>query len=261
MLAVRSGTGRGGFTRPVAGRENDRIISPMIRGLAIETSGRVGSIAVAGDGRTLAEQQFSHGLRHAAGVVPIIDRLCAGQGWGPGDIDEVYVSSGPGSFTGLRVGITVAKTLAFATGARVVAVPTVDVLAGNAPAGWANLVIVLDAKRGQIFTASFESRDGQPIARQPAHLGTLAEMLARTPRPVYLLGEGLPYHQAAIPIDDAQVLRTSPETWQGRASVVAALGYDLARAGRFTDPTRLTPTYIRRAEAEEKYEQSGGSAS
>lgn len=233
----------------------------MIRGLAIETSGRVGSIAVAGDGRTLAEEQFSHGLKHAAGIVPIIDRLCAAQAWAPGDMNEVYVSCGPGSFTGLRVGITVAKTLAFATGARVVAVPTVDVLARNAPADWANLVIVLDAKRGQIFTASFENRDGQPFARQPAHLGTLAGMLARTPRPVHLLGEGLPYHEAAIPGEDPEVLRTSPETWQGRASAVAALGFDLARAGRFTDATRLIPTYIRRPEAEEKYEQLRGAAS
>src|SRR5688500_8133679 len=166
-------------------------MSPMIRGLAIETSGRLGSIAIAEDGRAVAEEQFSHGLQHAAGIVPIIDRLCAAQGWRPGDVEEVYVSAGPGSFTGLRVGITVAKTLAFATGARVVAVPTVEVLARNALTGWANLIIVLDAKRGQIFTASFANRDGRPAPVEPAQLSTLAAMLARTPRPVHLLGEGL----------------------------------------------------------------------
>ena len=227
----------------------------MVRGLAIETSGRVGSIAAAEDGRAVAEEQFSHGLKHAAGIVPIIDRLCAARGWRPGDVEEIYVSAGPGSFTGLRVGITVAKTLALATGARVVAVPTVEVLARNAPAGWANLVIVLDAKRGQIFTAGFANEGGRPVSRQPAQLSTLAEMLARTPRPVYLLGEGLPYHEAAIPAGDAGVLRAPPETWQGRASVVAALGAEMARAGHFADAARLTPTYIRKPEAEEKYEE------
>jgi tRNA threonylcarbamoyladenosine biosynthesis protein TsaB len=236
-------------------RRGALIIGGMTRGLAIETSGRVGSIAVAADGRALAEEQFGHGLKHAAGIVPIVDRLFAAEGWSPGDLEEIYVSAGPGSFTGLRVGITVAKTLAFATGARVVAVPSVDVLARNAPARWANLVIVLDAKRGQIFTASFANRDGQPVPREPARLDTLAAVLARTPRPVHLLGEGLPYHEAAIPPGDAQVIRTPPETWQGRASVVAMLGAELARAAHFTDPARLTPTYIRRPEAEEKYDE------
>ena len=94
----------------------------MVRGLAIETSGREGSVAVLRDGDVLAEEHFPHGLKHAAELVPMIDRLCAAQGWAPGDVAEVYVSVGPGSFTGLRVGITVAKSLAFATGAALVAV-------------------------------------------------------------------------------------------------------------------------------------------
>jgi tRNA threonylcarbamoyladenosine biosynthesis protein TsaB len=227
----------------------------MPRGLAIETSGRTGSIAVSEDGRVLAEEQFSHGLKHAAGIVPIIDRLCASRGWRPADVEEIYVSAGPGSFTGLRVGVTVAKTLAFATGARVVAVPSVEVLARNAPAGWQNLVIVLDAKREQIFTASFESRDGTPVPREPAHLDSLPEILGRTPRPVHLLGEGIAYHEKFIPPDDPAIHVTDSSTWQGRAAVVAELGNQLARAGQFADPVRLTPIYIRKPEAEEKFEQ------
>ena len=226
----------------------------MPRGLAIETSGRTGSIAIAEDGHVLGEERFSHGLKHAAGIVPIIDRLCKAQGWKPGDIEEIYVSAGPGSFTGLRVGITVAKTLSFATGARVVAVPSVEVLARNAPAGWQNLIIVLDAKRDQIFTASFENRSGVPVQHEPAHLDSLTEMLRRTPRPVHLLGEGVPYHEKFIPRDDPGIHVTEPASWQGRASVVAALGAEMARAGAFADPVRLTPIYIRKPEAEEKFE-------
>ena len=226
----------------------------MPRGLAIETSGRAGSLCIAEDGRVLAEEQFSHGLKHAAGIVPIIDRMCASRGWKPADVEEVYVSVGPGSFTGLRVGITVAKTLAFATGARVVAVPSVDVLARNAPAGWQNLIIVLDAKRDQIFTASFENSHDGPVVREPAHLDSLRAMLARTPRPVHLLGEGIPYHEKFVPKEDPGVLLTEPGTWQARASVVAELGERLARTGQFADPMRLTPIYIRKPEAEEKFE-------
>src|SRR3954467_10077441 len=132
----------------------------MPRGLAVETSGRAGSLAIAEDGHVLAEEQFSHGLKHAAGIIPIIDRLCASRGWKPADIEEIYVSAGPGSFTGLRVGITVAKTLAFATGAKLVAVPSGRVIAHNAPPEASNVMIVLDAKRDQIFTARYSRSPG-----------------------------------------------------------------------------------------------------
>jgi tRNA threonylcarbamoyladenosine biosynthesis protein TsaB len=227
----------------------------MARGLAIETSGRNGSLALAENGLVLAEEQFPHGLKHAAEIVPIIARLCDGQGWKPADVQEIYVSAGPGSFTGLRVGITVAKTLAFATGARVVAVPSVEVLARNAPPGWQNLVIVLDAKRDQIFTASFANQNGTPALREPAHLGSLTDMLARTPRPAHLLGEGIPFHDKFIPKDDSSVHVTPPALWQARAAVVAELGAEMARAQRFADPMTLSPIYIRKPEAEEKFEQ------
>src|SRR3954469_19664546 len=159
----------------------------MPRALAIETSGRTGSVAVAQDGVVLAEETFPHGLKHAAGLVPMIDRLCRAAGWGPGDVEEIYVSAGPGSFTGLRVGVTVAKTLAFATGAKLIAVPTVEVLARNAPAEATDVVIVLDAKRDQIFTARLTRGSDTWEVVEVAHLDSLSEMLARAPRPVHLI--------------------------------------------------------------------------
>jgi tRNA threonylcarbamoyladenosine biosynthesis protein TsaB len=232
----------------------------MVRALALETSGRVGSIALVEDGAVVSEDQFSHGLKHAAGIIPIIDRLSRERGWSPRDIEEIYVSAGPGSFTGLRVGVTVAKSLAFATGARTVPVPTADVLARNAPPGWENVVIALDAKRDQVFTAVFANHDGVPVVREPAHLDALREVLARTPRPVHLIGEGIPYHRKFIPADDPSVIVTPPELWQARAAAVAELGHALARRGGAVDPDRLTPIYVRRPEAEEKYEALHGGA-
>src|SRR5437763_630298 len=127
----------------------------MTRALAIETSGRVGSVALVQDGAVLAEDEFPHGLKHAAEMIPRIDRLCRAMDWRPNDLQEVYVSAGPGSFTGLRIGITLAKSLSLATGARLIAVPTVRVLVRNAPPEANNVVIVLDAKRDQIFSARF----------------------------------------------------------------------------------------------------------
>lgn len=228
----------------------------MARALAIETSSRIGSVAVIEDGRVLGEEQFPHGLQHAAEILPRIDGLCRQQGWGPCDLSELYVSAGPGSFTGLRIGVTLAKTIAFATGAKIVAVPTVRVLVNNAPAEARHVIVVLDAKREQIFTARFDRAADDWSEAEPAHLDNLAAMLARSPRPVHLLGEGVPYHRKFIPSDDPSILVTVEETWRPRAAAVATEGARLAAEGKFTDPDRFVPLYIRRPEAEEKWERA-----
>ena len=226
--------------------------------IALETSARSGSVAlVESDGTLVAEQQFPHDLKHAAALISILDTLTKSHAWTPTDIQEIYVSAGPGSFTGLRVGITVAKTLALSLNARIVAVPTTDVLARNAPPDAQNILIILDAKRNQIFTARYRQQGGQIHQEEPAHLDTLPAILSRAPRPVHLIGEGIPYHRQSIPTDDPQIILTPEETWRPRASVVAQLGWHLARSNHFTDPDRLTPTYLRRPEAEEKWEQLG----
>ena len=245
----------------------------MTRALAIETSGRLGSVALAVDGRAVAEDRFPHGLQHAAEIIPRIDTLCRRQGWTPKEIDEVYVSTGPGSFTGLRIGVTLAKTLALATGARLVAVPSARVLAHNAPPEARHVVIVLDAKREQVFTARLVrsrprtasgggggggagagvAEDDWSFEAEP-ELSTLAAALAAAPRPVYLIGEGIPHHQKFVPPGDAAVVSTPPESWVARAAVVARIGYEMANEGRFTAPDALLPVYIRKPEAEEKWE-------
>ncbi len=209
-------------------------------------------MAVVDGGRVVAAERFPHGLRHAAEIVPILDRLIRSGGWGPKDIEHIYVSAGPGSFTGLRIGITVAKTMALAGAAKIVAVPTVRVLAANATTDAKHLIIVLDAKRDQIFTARFE-RDAQGwVEREPAHLDSLTAMLGRSPRPVYLLGEGIPYHEKFVPKDEASVVVTPADCWPARVEAVAEIGVRMAEAGEFSDPFTLTPVYVRRPEAEEK---------
>ncbi len=201
----------------------------MSRALAIETSGRIGSVALVEEGVVRVEDEFAHGLKHAAEMVPRIDSLCRRLEWKPNDIDEIYVSAGPGSFTGLRIGITFAKTLAFTTGARLVAVPSVQVLAENAPPEVQNLIIVLDAKRGQIFTARFARENENWVEKEPAHLDDLASMLRRSLRPVYLLGDGIPFHRDAIPVSEAGVTIAPESSWRAQAAAVATAGAALAR--------------------------------
>ena len=83
-------------------------------------------------------------------------------------------------------------------------------------------------------------------------------MLGRSPRPVYLLGDGLPAHLPSVAADPQDVRVTPEPLWRPRAGVVARLGTALAAAGRFTDPERLVPVYIRKAEAEEKWDADHG---
>ena len=225
----------------------------MTRALAIETAGRDSSVAAVDGGEVVAEATFAGGMRHAAALLPLIAGLVGGRGWTPGDVEEVYVSAGPGSFTGLRIGITVAKTLAVATGVRLVAVPTLAVVVENAPAEATHAVVLLDAKRDQVFAATFERVGGGWVEREPARLDTLPSVLRRAARPVYLLGEGIVAHRHHVPTD-AGVIVTDPDSWRPRAGVVARLGAGLAAAGRFVDPDQLLPTYVRRAEAEEKFD-------
>jgi tRNA threonylcarbamoyladenosine biosynthesis protein TsaB len=224
----------------------------MTRALAIETSGRDGSIALVDADTVVAEQQFAHGLKNAAMVLPLIDGMCRAQGWTPADVRTIYVSAGPGSFTGLRIGITLSKSLAFATGARIVAVPSTRVLVENAPPEAQSVIIVLDAKRDQIFTARFQRRSDRWAEIEPAHLDSLSQMLARAPRPVHLLGEGISFHTKFIPADDQSIVVTEPSRWRAQARIVAKLGVEMARRGEFTEPDALSPIYIRRPEAEEK---------
>jgi tRNA threonylcarbamoyladenosine biosynthesis protein TsaB len=225
-----------------------------IRALAIETSGRIGSIALAEDGKTLLEDTFPHGLQHAARIIPALDQLCKQLNWSSRDFSEIYVSAGPGSFTGLRIGITMAKTLAMVTGASLVAAPSVRVLAENAPPEAKNVVIVLDAKRDQIFSACFSrAGEGWTMLRE-AQLCSLAEMLAKSPRPVHLIGEGIPQHRRFIPASDTAIHEVEESRWRPRAAAVAMLGWRMAREGRFSDVMSLQPIYIRRPEAEEKLE-------
>ena len=227
----------------------------MTRALAIETAGRESSVALVDGGAVVAEATFPGGMRHAAGLLPLIDSLMRARGWRPADLAEVYVSAGPGSFTGLRIGITLAKTLAAVTGVRLVPVPTLAVIVENAPAEANHAVVLLDAKRDQTFVARFERTPAGWAEREPAHLESLAAVLARAPRPLYLLGDGIPFHRQHIPAD---VVLTDPASWPPRAAVVARLGMKVAAAGGYVDPDRLTPMYLRRAEAEEKWDAAHG---
>jgi tRNA threonylcarbamoyladenosine biosynthesis protein TsaB len=231
-----------------------------MRALAIETSGRSGALALIEDDRIVAEETFPQGLKHAAEMLPRLDAMLRGRAWLPRELGQLYVSVGPGSFTGLRIGITLAKTLAMVSGAKVAAVPSMRVLAENAPVDAIHLLVLLDARRGSVFAARYEKVAGGWAEREPAHLDQLSLALSRAPTPIYMLGEGLRIHQ--LPVDPT-IIATAPQLWEPQVSHVARLGMAMARAGEFVGEDLLAPLYLRASEAEEKWAErkSGAGAS
>jgi tRNA threonylcarbamoyladenosine biosynthesis protein TsaB len=227
--------------------------------LSIETSGRIGSVAL-GRGPDVREARtFSATLRHAVELLPTAAALCRAHRVAPAAIAGVYVSGGPGSFTGLRIGISFARGMALAAGSRLARIPTLEVIAQNAldlPQPPATLAVVLDAKRGNVFAAAFALENGRYVARaEPAERDPGAFFASLPPRcPV--LGEGLAYHGEAVERASLAVL---PEGLsRARAEVVYRLGHDRARRGDFDDPASLIPIYVRRPEAEEVWERRHG---
>ena len=220
--------------------------------LGIETSGPVGSVALCDEERTLAAFRFPEGARPARDVVPAVDQVVREAGLSRGEIGAVAVSQGPGSFTGLRIGITCAKTLAYALGWRAVGVASLEVLVQNvrARAAGEHACPVRDARRGRAYATLFRW-DG---ARWRDTTGVLMvapeELVERLPEGALVFGPGVRAHADQLP--PGRFVMGSRELEVGSAEAVARLGMEKLRAGEGGDPMALMPLYYRLTEAEEK---------
>lgn len=217
--------------------------------LAIETSGSSGSVALWGPDGLLEERSLSaSGRRHARTLVPELGDLLRSHGGTPRDVTRLGVSVGPGSFTGLRVGIVCAKTFAYACGCELVAVDTFAAVAAALPdetAVW----IIDDALRGDVYAARYVREDpGTPwrIAQQPGLLPL--EGFLPLARGQLVSGPGLAKHA-----DEFAASRLAPpDLWHPAAARIAQLAAAAELPGAGADPWTLEPFYIRRSAAEEK---------
>lgn len=241
-----------------------------MRLLALETSGTTGSVALwegaeqpagagsrsGGEGR-LFSIALTVGQRSAQSLVPAIQRLLQSADVRPGDVNVIAVTVGPGSFTGLRIGVTTAKTLAYALKAEVVAVNTLDVLARQAPLDGSRCWAVLDAFRGQLFAASYHRYGSNAWQRDDAThecaLPTVEEWSDMLRAGDIVLGPVLGKLKGKLPGD----VQIAPATsWEPQAETVARLALELYREGRRDDLWTLVPYYGRLSAAEEKRGES-----
>ena len=254
--------------------------------LALETSSRIGSVALALGPKLLDQATFTAPMRHSAEIFGAITALMDRFDLCPKQVNHIYVSIGPGSFTGLRISVTIAKAMHIANPVSIVAVDTLDVIAANASSADQEqpidrIATILDAKRNQFYIAvhkrpehpgnappkpTYDIRHTTYDIRHtklpnwqrviPDSLMTATHFLdtfADPANPIHLLGDGLLFHKDKFQSPGTRVL--DEQYWSPQAANVHALGYQLAIAGKFADPLNLIPAYIRRPEAEEKWQQ------
>ena len=157
----------------------------MFRILALETSELTGSVAAAADGKVLAELQLDPQQRSAQSLAPAIRSLLEQVGWQPSRNSTAGGDGGPGSFTGLRVGVATAKVFAYAAGAEVLGIGTLEAIAAAAPEGVAAVSVAVDAQRGDVVAQPFR-RASDRLAGSDGRCGARAagRMARRACRPV-----------------------------------------------------------------------------
>ena len=231
-----------------------------MRILALETSAKPGSVAALMGNDVVVEYPLQPSQQTARSLAPGIDDCVNQAGWTAREIELVAVTHGPGSFTGLRLGVTTAKMLAYVSGAEVIGVNTLALIAAQAPADITEVSAVIDAHRQQVFTGTYQrnaeglwnSIDSTRIVDDQQWLRDLAVLRGRPPDPsakFALSGPGLQKFLGQIP---EGVRIVDPSLWQPRAATVGRLAYHDYLGGRRDDVWQLVPHYYRLSAAEEK---------
>jgi tRNA threonylcarbamoyladenosine biosynthesis protein TsaB len=218
--------------------------------LALETSAERGGVALFEGGKLLGEADVPERERHAASLLVCLDTLLARVGRRLDDVERIALAIGPGSFTGLRIGLASALGLAFGTRRTLVPVPTLAALAFQAetPGLCAPL---LDARRGEVYAGLY---DGEGNAVLPDACVSPADWVASLPPGgnIALVGSGARLYRRALEAALGSRARFPEGVGDLRARSVGALGHRLAAAGADLPPERVELRYLRRAEAEQK---------
>ena len=225
-----------------------------MRVLALETSERIGSVALlegqADSLSTIESTLLPKNQRSTQSLLPCLQAKLSEHDWPANQLDLICVSTGPGSFTGLRIGITVAKTLAYATGAKLIGIPTLSAIAAGVESQPKRLWTILDAQRQELFVSCFvdaasHNSPDVSILSIESWLKQLQPGDAVAGPPLKKLAEQLP--EGVIAADQKQ--------WAPSAEQVGRLAAKKFLAQEFDDPIQLVPNYYRRSAAEEKADQ------
>lgn len=229
-----------------------------MRVLAVESSAVSASAAIMQDGKLLGEFFLNVGLTHSCTLMPMVESLLRYAGLSPDDVDLFAVSNGPGSFTGVRIGVATVKGMAEGLSKPCIGVSTLFAMAQNAKDTQSLICCVMDARCRQVYTALFESRDGKVIRLtddDAMSMDALAELLRSKDREVLFLGDGAKLCYDAMKKTLPNV-RIAPEPIRfQRASGVATAIWDNGLQGKAYPADALSVSYLRLSQAERERKQ------
>ena len=233
-----------------------------MRILAIDTSTMLGGIAIMDDLNLIAESRLNVKSTHSERLMTEIEHCLKQSGLKISDIDVFAVAIGPGSFTGLRIGLSTAKGFSYATGKPIVSVPTLDALALNFPYSKYPVCTMLDARKKEVYAALFKWEDDgftkliSEASVNPEEF-THNVLLSADYDKIIFAGEGaVIYKDKIIEVMGEKAVFASLEKTVPSPANVASLGIKKALRGEFSEPVSLAPVYIRRSEAEVKWKGS-----
>lgn len=233
--------------------------------LGIDTATRVAGAAIAGEDRLISERLIHNLQTHSQNIIPMISQVMDDAGLKPEDLHGIAVTGGPGSFTGLRIGMSVAKTMGLTLNLPVISVSTLKALAWNLYRAEGLICPILDAKKNEVYTCVYRSGDNgleevfRPAALSPEQL--IVHLEEYGAEKIHFLGDGVPVYGDTIRLALGQRALFAPLINAfPRAGAVAELGLTKLLAGSLADPTFLQPVYLRRSEAEITWEQKQAKA-
>ena len=217
--------------------------------VGLETSSTNAGIAVIRGGRVLAETSLEVGAVHAEKLPGLLERTMGDLGLQWTEVEGFAISIGPGSYTGLRVGLSLVKGLAYVTKKPVAAVPTLDAIAFQVPCCRYPVHVLVDARRGRVYEARYDTAGGWPKQITDFRVGPLEDMLETIEDEVLLVGSGVDEHRARI-VSALGERACFPPPGTGRlmASSTAFLGLDRLKRGEQADLNGLEPLYLRKTD-------------
>lgn len=227
--------------------------------LGIETSADLGGVALADDEGVIAEELTKRRLNHSEELVKLIDTALKDLQSGLDDLNGVAVSIGPGSFTGLRVGLATAKGLCLSKGLPLMGIPSLDALASMCPESTLPVHAIIDAKRGEVYWSSYryqsgmQTRTGEYLALAPQ------DLVERISEETILIGSGVDAFRDFI-VENGKGLAkfVAPNPQSPSPSVIAVLGLQKLKADQTEEIESLEPIYIRPSDAEFKEKNGRG---
>lgn len=223
--------------------------------LAIDTASFPASAAIA-DGENIAgEYIIRNKKKHSQNIMPMVDRLLADIGADINDMDAFAVTVGPGSFTGLRIGIATARAFAQAANKPVVGVSTLEALAYNFAGSERIVVSMLDARRDEVFAAAY--RAGETLMEPRVITVAEATKLFSGSGAVYT-GDGASKHKDEILSADETAVIAAPHLGEVRAGALAALAVTKLENKEAASYNEITPVYLRKSQAEREYDNKEG---